>query len=93
MSIRYMSATAMCEGACGLEEAGPLRQWLIARRASLIDLGEATHLHTAIVQVLLASAAIVSVEPRDRLLCQVLAPLLARSRAISAAAAKHDLAA
>ncbi len=92
MPIRYMSGTAMCEGSCGLGEAGPLRQWLVGRRASLIDLGEATHLHTAIVQVLLASAAIVSVEPRDLLLREVLAPVLERSRALSLGT-RQDLAA
>lgn len=81
MPIRYMSATALCEGECTGEEADALRTWLVSRRMSLIDLGEATRLHTAIVQVLLASSTLVSVEPRDPLLREILAPVLERSRA------------
>ncbi|WP_075221350.1 hypothetical protein [Acuticoccus yangtzensis] len=80
MPIGYLNVTAVCEGVCTVDEAGPLLNWLNARRVALVDLGEAAQVHTAIVQVLLATNAIISAAPRDPLLCEVLAPALERSK-------------
>ncbi|RAH99008.1 hypothetical protein DLJ53_25620 [Acuticoccus sediminis] len=85
MPIRFLNAMALCEGDCGADEAEPLRAWLARRRTSLVDLAGADHVHTAVVQVILAARPIISSEPKDPFLCEVLGPVLETSRS----AARH----
>lgn len=85
MPIRYLNLTAVCEGVCTADEAEPLARWLSGRRAALVHLGDAEHLHTAVVQVLLAANTLISASPQDPLLQEVLDPLLSRSKETSLA--------
>jgi hypothetical protein len=93
MPITYSRAVATCRGRCAAEEAEALAAWIGERQWVLIDLAEATHLHTAVVQVILAApACVVAQAPQDALLRTVLLPALARNpmRQEEAAAALQE---
>jgi len=68
MPIRYDGAVARFEGACGVEEALPLSDWLLANADARLDLGPCTELHTAVLQVLMAARRPVDVAPEDEFL-------------------------
>lgn len=91
MPIHYMATTTFCEGVCGVEEAEGLLAFLLERCVALVDLGKAEHLHTAIVQVLLASNAFIIAPPRDPFLREILAPALERTRQATERAAARSL--
>jgi hypothetical protein len=54
MTIRRVDETVLLEGVCAVEEAETLMQEIQAG-ATLIDWTECVHLHTACLQVILAS--------------------------------------
>ena len=66
-------------GACGLDDAEPLLGRLLADRHAVVDLRRCERLHTAVLQVLLASRASVRGPARGRFLRDRVEPLL-RSR-------------
>ncbi len=80
MPIRFEGASARFEGACTVDEALPLAEWLEAMAAgeALIDLGACTDLHTALLQLLLVARPAVAAEPQDAFLRRWVAPLLVR---------------
>lgn len=53
---RHDNGMIMLEGDCGAEDAEPLLQMLLADSAGTVDWTRCTHLHTAVVQVILAAA-------------------------------------
>jgi hypothetical protein len=61
--------TAVLTGVVTVDEAEPLAGWLRTRGSTRtparIDLGECSHLHTAVFQALLAARAQISVLPVD----------------------------
>jgi hypothetical protein len=67
-------------GVCGVTEAETLLAWLLDHPTAQVDLGDCQHLHTAVLQVLLALKPAVAVEPADPLVAEWLLPLLAGSR-------------
>lgn len=77
MPIRYDGAVARFEGACGVEEALPLSDWLLATLDARLDLGACTELHTALLQVLMAAKRPVAAAPEDEFLRRWIAPSLA----------------
>lgn len=56
MSIRLEGNRILLEGQCRVEDAEPLLGWLHADRSRIVDLADAEHLHTAVLQILLAMA-------------------------------------
>lgn len=76
MPIRHLKLTAIFEGVCTIEEAEELKTWIGDRRHVLVDLSDAGHVHTAIVQVILASNAVrITAMPQGNpLLFTILAP-------------------
>lgn len=54
MSVRLNGTIIVLEGACRVEDAEPLLGWLQADGSRIVDLAEAEHLHTAVLQVLMA---------------------------------------
>ncbi|HYG90436.1 MAG TPA: hypothetical protein VD978_29720 [Azospirillum sp.] len=76
MPIRFEDATVRFEGACGVEEALPLSDWLLAREDARVDLGACTELHTAVLQVLMAAKRPVTVAPTDPFLALRVMPVL-----------------
>lgn len=79
MPIRFEGATARFDGACTVDEAVPLLEWLEAAEAPRVDLGGCTGLHTALLQALMAARAAVAVEPEDGFLKTWIVPLLPRA--------------
>ncbi|MBK3733979.1 hypothetical protein GAY29_12790 [Azospirillum brasilense] len=78
MPIRFEDRTARFEGACTVEEAIPLAEWLCAVEAPRLDLGGCTALHTALLQVLLAAGKPVAVPPEDAFLKGWVMPVLGK---------------
>jgi hypothetical protein len=80
MPIHFMKNVACCKGVCTVEEAEPLLQWLQDQPRGKVKLKECTHLHTAILQVLLAANAAVTLPPQDPELARWLMPTLQNHR-------------
>ncbi|WP_247877872.1 hypothetical protein [Azospirillum sp. TSO22-1] len=77
MPVRYDGVVARFEGLCGVEEALPLSDWLLATPDARLDLGPCTELHTALLQVLMAARRPVDVPPEDEFLARWISPSLA----------------
>jgi anti-anti-sigma regulatory factor len=54
MSVRLEDNVIFLEGPCRVEDAEPLLGWLQADRSRVVDLTDAEHLHTAVLQILMA---------------------------------------
>ncbi|QCO18323.1 hypothetical protein D3869_24015 (plasmid) [Azospirillum brasilense] len=78
MPIRFEGHTARFEAACSIDEAIPLAEWLCAVAEPRLDLGGCTALHTALLQVLLASGRPIAVPPDDAFLKSWVLPLLVK---------------
>ena len=65
MPLTFHDDMAVLEGACGLEEAERLLEWFLLQPAGKVDISGCQHLHTAVMQVLLAARAPVVGAPRD----------------------------
>ena len=67
---------AIFVGVCDVEEAEPLLEWLRLTEAPKVDLARCDHVHTAILQTLLAVRPSVAAASPDALLAKLLAPLM-----------------
>ena len=76
MSLQLGSRTAVLEGVVTVDEAEPLAAWLRETSAPRVNLRRCTHLHTAVLQCLLAAGARVSVPPADPFLRTWVLPLV-----------------
>lgn len=65
MTISFARNVAKCEGFCQIEEAETLVNWVLKKRKPKLDLANLEHMHTAILQVILAAQIEVSVWPND----------------------------
>jgi hypothetical protein len=77
---RSDTGTVVLEGVCAVEDAEPLLQMLQATPAAPVDWTRCRQLHTAVVQVILASDAAVIGPCGDAWVAQWLAPYLPRHR-------------
>jgi hypothetical protein len=68
MAIHFEENVISIEGHCSIDEAEPLCETLRSIEAPIFDLTRATTLHTAIVQLVLASSAKVRGMPSDKVL-------------------------
>lgn len=64
------------EGACAVEEALPLLEALQAEPQREICMARATHVHTAVLQVLMAAQAKITTPPEEAFLSRALEPLM-----------------
>ncbi|TWA85246.1 hypothetical protein FBY14_11586 [Azospirillum brasilense] len=80
MPIHFDDRTARFEGACTVEEAIPLAEWLCAAEEPRLDLGGCTSLHTALLQVLLAAGKPIAVPPQGAFLRDWVMPALGDAR-------------
>jgi hypothetical protein len=78
--LQLGSRTAVLTGVVTAEDAEPLAAWLrtrgTARTPGRVNLGACTHVHTAVLQVLLAARVELSVPPVDPFLRDRIAPAL-----------------
>jgi hypothetical protein len=68
---------AALSGVCGVAEAETLHIWLLDHPTARIDLTDCQHVHTAVLQVLLALRPAIVGQPDDPGLAGWLMPLLA----------------
>jgi hypothetical protein len=65
MPIHYTETEARIEEQCTVEEAEPLFEWLQEHPEGRVDLSACDHMHTAILQVLMALRPPVSAPPDE----------------------------
>jgi hypothetical protein len=76
MALVFTETQARFEGVCTVEDALPLLEFLTGSAAPEVDLSDCTHLHTALLQLLLAVRPEVAVSPVDPSLVRWVGPLL-----------------
>ena len=76
MSLQLGSRTAVLVGVVTVDEAEPLAAWLRTTTSPRVNLRNCTHLHTAVLQCLLAGGVKVSVPPSDPFLKTWVLPLV-----------------
>ena len=86
MPIRYLKKHAALEGVVTVEDAEALTQWLQLQAVPAVHLGKCTHLHGAVLQVLLALKPKLCAPPADALLADVLSSSLSSSPSTTTAA-------
>lgn len=74
MPITYGDGLASLAGACTIEEAEPLLEWLRVTPESALDMSQCEAVHSAVAQLLLALAPRIAAPPPDPLLAAALAP-------------------
>jgi hypothetical protein len=89
MPLNFTGITAVADGACLVEDALALLEFLQANGGAQVDLGSCSHVHTAVLQVLLAARPPISAMPREPFLARWLPQALGLPQAL----APSDLAA
>jgi hypothetical protein len=77
MTFTFTKSTATADGACTVEDALPLLEFLQGHRTAKVDLGPCTQLHTAVLQVLLAVRPKITALPQEVFLARWLSPVFA----------------
>ena len=78
MPIAYAPERIVLTGECAVVEAADFAERLRAEPRVPVDPAAATHVHTAVIQTLLAFAPVLDAAPTDPFLRDCLAPLLTR---------------
>ncbi|MBF7073191.1 hypothetical protein ISG33_07255 [Glaciecola sp. MH2013] len=66
MPITYKKTVAVLDDNCDIEEAEELLSWLIEKPKAKVNLKNLSHMHTAILQVIMASNTEVSAWPQEQ---------------------------
>ena len=77
MPMTLTRAVATLSGVVTVDDAEPLAQWLRDTPRPKVKLAGCTHLHTAVLQALLAARPAVTSAPVEPFLARWVAPLLA----------------
>lgn len=70
MTIDYQETRAVLSGVCTVEDAEDLLGWLIKHPQCQVELSSAEHLHSAVVQTLMAMAPRLLGQPTDAFVAQ-----------------------
>lgn len=70
MPLNFAGDTAVADGACLVEDALGLLEFLQADGGAKVDLGSCTHVHTAVLQVLFAARPEIVALPREAFLAR-----------------------
>lgn len=70
MAFSFAEDVAIADGACVVEDALTLLEFLQSHGNAKVDLGSCTHLHTAVLQVLLATRPKIVALPQERFLAR-----------------------
>lgn len=76
MSVEYKKKSVQLIDDVGVDDAEALLQWLQANPKATINLSRCTHLHAAVLQVLMAAGMTVTSWPQDSQLDGWLRPAL-----------------
>lgn len=68
MPIRFDGDQAFFEEVCAVEESETLQHWLVDHPQAQLEFAACTHLHTAVLQVVLCSNARKGQPPADSIL-------------------------
>ncbi len=82
MPIEYHDNRVLLVGLCTVEEAEGLLGWLLKNPEGEVDLFDATHLHMAVLQALLAGSGKISATPEDDFWGRWIGPLLDQNSTI-----------
>ena len=83
MSLDFVEETAIVGGATAVEDALTLLEFLQSRSSAKVDLSSCTHLHTAVLQVLLAGRPeIVALPEEEGFLARWLPAVLGQPRTV-----------
>ena len=77
MPIELNDDRAVLNGVCCVEEAEGLLSWVMQHPGAPVDASSCEHLHSAVLQVLMARRPPLSAAPASGPLQQVLQPLMA----------------
>jgi len=77
MPIEFSDERAVLTGVCAVEEAESLLSWVLQHPGAPVDAAACEHLHSAVLQVLMARRPPISALPATGALQQVLQPLMA----------------
>jgi hypothetical protein len=86
MPLEFRRSEVCLSGSCTAEEALDLAEWLAKRKRPKTNLAECTHMHTALLQTLLAYKPQISAPPADAFLATWVMPALDAATASSAQA-------
>lgn len=75
MPVELRETTAYAAGDVGIENAEALDEWLANGTVDAVDVSEVTHLHGAVLQLLLHHRPPVFGVPKDRFTAQLLSGL------------------
>lgn len=75
MPLRLCDDVVLFEGDCAVEEADALLAWLRPETRPAVDLSDCTHLHAALLQLLLALRPGLVAAPPDPFIRKILAGL------------------
>ncbi len=78
MALSFAEDLATADGACVVEDALTLLEFLQSHGNAKVDLGSCTHLHTAVLQVLLATKPKIMALPQEGFLARWLPNCLSR---------------
>ena len=78
MPLNFVGDTVAADGAASVEDALILLEFLQSHPNTKVDLGSCTHLHTAVLQVLLAAMPQIVTPPREAFLARWLPQVLQR---------------
>jgi len=77
MSVRLDGNIIHLEEDCRVEDAEPLLGWLQADQTRIVDLTEVRHIHTAVLQILMAFRPAIRGTAKDTFLRDWIIPALA----------------
>ncbi len=70
MPITYKGNVAYFTQGCSLDDAQSLHEWFLEHPKGKINLKNCSEMHTAVLQILLASSAPITVDPLDEQLAK-----------------------
>jgi hypothetical protein len=76
MPIDYQKNQAIFSGVVSIDDTEELLQWLLKKTSPKINLVDCTHLHPAILQVLMVAQSPVTAWPSDAAFCAWIEPVL-----------------
>ncbi|MET0026914.1 MAG: hypothetical protein ABW101_04705 [Candidatus Thiodiazotropha sp.] len=65
MTIEFKKTVAVLDGICAIEEAETLLEWLLENPKGKLNLKQCEHMHTSILQVLMAVGPSLSAPPAN----------------------------
>jgi len=80
MPLEFRADEVALLGTCVAEDALELAEWLCRTPAPKVNLSDCSHLHTSLLQTLIAYAPEISAAPQDAFLARWILPMLAAIR-------------